>query len=1124
MKPLRRCSLLTDTLFGPRASASLSRYALQLGLLMCLSACDSLPPLSFSELAVNEALGDLDADGYRVCPSGLSSTEQAQAGCDCDDSSPAIHPHIQELCDSIDNDCSGSPDDGPGYYAQWRDTDGDGWGNPLLERWCDQPLAEYAPLSDDCNDAAKSIHPYAREFCDTIDNDCDAEVDESAEFLPYFRDADNDGYGTSEETVEDCKPPLGFSALSGDCLDDNSAVHPYTLETCENGLDDNCDGYLDCPTDPLEPAQSDPDGDGTGYQTDCDSSDNGVYPGSLELCDEKDNDCDGTVDNASEQTWYLDEDGDGWGSDSIELLLRECDLVGLTTQSGDCDDKDVSVSPSSMEICDGIDNDCDGELPLVEQDKDGDGYRGCEGDCDDESSSIHPSSDELCNGLDDNCDGMIAESVNEIPNNDLDEDCNGRDALIIQVSAGKDHALALDDDGKVWAWGNNSYGQLGDGTYTEQFAPVLVQGVWDVAALAAGGQFSVAAKRDGSVWAWGDNPSLVLGSDTIEYTPIPIQVSGIGDVIALSAGWEHTMALTQDGRVWVWGDNGYGQLGNGDGQHTSMAIPAPVEISNKVQRIAAGDFSSFALDENNALWVWGNNADGQLGIPPSQSQIAGIPKLITSISSVISIASGSNHTVAVTEDGRVWTWGDNGSGQLGTGYFGAGTWSVEPLSGVTKAVLASAGTEFSAVSLEDGTVMAFGRNKNGQLGDGSTVNISSPVEVQEIHNATQLSLGFNFSLALTETQTTLAWGYNPNGQAGRGFSSETPHSPSGVQLPSDIVKVDASYHSSRAITSDGALWSWGENYYANLGTGDYINHSEPVLIAGLDNIIDVSSNGVTTLAAKSDGSVWFFGDGQVTPLQVTGLSSIISVAVGGSHFLALRTNGNVYSWGLNQSGQLGNGTYDADETPTRITTLSNVVEISAGRIHSLARTSDGKVWGWGAAGQSGFDSNGDTLRPTQIALLTTASGISAGDLHSVVMLADGTVYTFGTNSYGQLCRSTAYELPEEVPTLRNAVAISAGDYNTLVLKGDGSVWGCGDNGYAVVSGDVASISGKIYTPIRVSDLVVSVEGAPDQLIKRLSVGSYHAILVEGSGMLSWGNNYYGQLGLGIDTWTPQPVL
>ena len=212
---------------------------------------------------------------------------------------------------------------------------------------------------------------------------------------------------------------------------------------------------------------------------------------------------------------------------------------------------------------------------------------------------------------------------------------------VISIAAGGYHSLVVKTDGTVWAWGGNVYGQLGNGTYTDSFTPLQVKGDLGIAFLqqvkvvAAGGNYSLALGDDGGmnqVFAWGDNFSGQLGDGTTSTSSFPRQVLGLPDstfaqnrIIAIAAGGSHSMALTTAGEVWTWGANHAGQLGNGSTSNSS--VPGPVVLTNaqgqplKIVAIAAGLVHCLALADDGTLWAWGANMSGQLGVNPADTQV-----------------------------------------------------------------------------------------------------------------------------------------------------------------------------------------------------------------------------------------------------------------------------------------------------------------------------------------------------------------------------------------------------------------------------------------------------------------------------------------------------------------------
>ncbi|MEE2750492.1 MAG: MopE-related protein [Myxococcota bacterium] len=430
------------------------------------------------------AVVDADLDGY---PESV----------DCDDDDPDVHPGAEEHCDGVDEDCDSLVDEEPVDGSTWyADADGDGHGgSDFSQVSCEQPDG-YVDSDLDCDDLEALVYPDAPESCDGLDNDCDGAVDEDAiDEGTFYIDIDGDGYGSAVFSEVACTASSGFADNALDCDDADSAIHPGAIEAdcsdpvdyncdgsvgfedsdadgyaaCEDcddsdpavspdasetcdGVDEDCDGEIDNDASDATTLYADSDGDGFGGQqfviqscddvsgyvadgSDCDDVDANSYPGGSEICDGLDNDCDGTADEGVLYSWYQDVDGDGYG-DSSAATVEACSAPpGYTANSDDCDDSNAQANPGSYEICDGVDNDCDGQSDeagaLGEStfyaDSDADGYgdaastvSACEaptsyvsdsGDCDDASASISPAATETCDGVDNNCDGAVDEAT-----------------------------------------------------------------------------------------------------------------------------------------------------------------------------------------------------------------------------------------------------------------------------------------------------------------------------------------------------------------------------------------------------------------------------------------------------------------------------------------------------------------------------------------------------------------------------------------------------------------------------------------------------------------------------------------------------------------------------------------
>jgi alpha-tubulin suppressor-like RCC1 family protein len=301
---------------------------------------------------------------------------------------------------------------------------------------------------------------------------------------------------------------------------------------------------------------------------------------------------------------------------------------------------------------------------------------------------------------------------------------------VTNVAAGNEHSLALKSDGTVWAWGSNSNGQLGDGTLIDELTPVQVSqasGMTNVTAIAAGFNFSVALRSDGTVYAWGSNTFGQLGNNTTTDSKTPVAI--IGGVTAIAAGVDHTVALTTAGVVWTWGNNSKGQLGNGSTVNSSIPLVAGSSILTPAVAISAGNQFTVALLNNYLstwLWAWGSNNTGQLGNGTNVD--SAYPVQVSGLANMTAVASGDNHSISVKYDGTVWAWGNNANGQMGDG-----TTSPRPVpvqvNTLTGVQGITAGNQNSFASTTAGTVFAWGDNLFAQLGNGVGPDQLSPVTV-----------------------------------------------------------------------------------------------------------------------------------------------------------------------------------------------------------------------------------------------------------------------------------------------------------------------------------------------------------------------------------------------------------
>jgi len=327
-----------------------------------------------------------------------------------------------------------------------------------------------------------------------------------------------------------------------------------------------------------------------------------------------------------------------------------------------------------------------------------------------------------------------------------------------RLAGGGAHSLAIKTDGSLWAWGDNQYGQLGDGTTTNRLTPVQV--LTGVAAVAVGDLHSLALKTDGSLWAWGVNGDGELGDGTTTQRLTPVQV--LTGVAAVAAGGYHSLALKTDGSLWAWGSNSGGELGDG----TTTQRLTPVQVLTGVAAVAAGGYHSLALKTDDSLWSWGGNWAGELGDGTTTNRLTPV-QVLTGVAAVV---GGNAHTLAIKTDGSLWAWGWNWYGELGDGTTTQRLTPVQVLTGV--AAVAGGGSHTLAIKT-DGSLWAWGWNGYGELGDGSRTQRLTPVQVLTGVAAVAAG-GCCHTLALKNDGGLWAWGWNGFGQLGDGTTANRP--------------------------------------------------------------------------------------------------------------------------------------------------------------------------------------------------------------------------------------------------------------------------------------------------------------------------------------------------------------
>jgi len=628
------------------------------------------------------------------------------------------------------------------------------------------------------------------------------------------------------------------------------------------------------------------------------------------------------------------------------------------------------------------------------------------------------------------------------------------------------YTIAVTSDYKLFTWGNNTGGYLGVSDTVHRSSPVqLGTNSWN-GVVCATGRASYAVRSDNTLWGWGDEANYgALGlSSTVNKYSSPVQLASGMLVSKIIATIDTTWILRTDGALFGWGYNNVGQLGQSDTVNRS----SPVQIgSYSFTSVAANSTAAVGIMYENKplpnLFAWGAtplngqsvNTSSPAQISTSLAQTVSSPTQIGT-SSWTSISAGLSNSFAIRSDYKLYSWGDNS--QLQSGY-------ITPATALGTASNTNNNAQ-SYVRSTDNALIIWGSNASGEIGDSTTVNRSSPV---------QLGLGFGNSQFKKIARAKVATlGYT------------------------------------LGIKTDGTLWSWGNNAGGQLGISLTTNRSSPVQVGTLTNWSDVAAGPSHALAIKSDGSLWGWG------LNTSGQAGVLSwakVSSGSSHTLALRSDGQLYGWGSNTVGQIGDSSTANRSSPVQLGTGFSWNNIAAGINTSAAIRGDSLLFTWGnnANGALGLGDTANRSSPVQVGL-SNWSQISTRDYMAGITY-DNRLFTWGTNSGYQLGDGTTNlrSSPVQVGTSSYTSVTAGGSFMAAIRIDSGLfIWGTNTNGQLGLN-DVALRS----QPTQIGSSSWSVISASNNA---------HTLAVTTDGKLySWGNNLFSQLGLNDTVNRSSPV-
>jgi len=438
------------------------------------------------------------------------------------------------------------------------------------------------------------------------------------------------------------------------------------------------------------------------------------------------------------------------------------------------------------------------------------------------------------------------------------------------ISAGNNHSLIIRDDGTVWAWGFNIYGQVGDGTVVQRNTAVQVSGLTNVQQVEGGGSHSLALDTDGAVWAWGYNGYGALGDGSGSHRYTPVKVSSLTDIVQLSAGECHSVALKSDGTLWTFGRNEWGTLG--DGTRTRRYAPVKVNNLTGITQVSAGDHHTLALKSDGTVWSWGYNDSGQLG--DGTRNLRTSPVKVQGLSDIKQISAGAGNSFALKSDGSIWAWGAGGNGQLGDG---TSTYRDTPIkiNSLVDIVYIIAGDTCAFAIKSDGTVWSWGYNGSGRLGDGTTTGRMNPVMITGLADVIGIAPGYQHAMALKSDGTLWTWGGNIYGQIGDGTTTQR-NAP--VRVDVDFSPFKPAFE----MTSE-----------ANINLND-INAQKNFTVEGTMKAVDGVKN-YLKLVIKNNG--------ELVSTRTLGLNNPSGTDAKGDYIQATMSGANITSQPINLSSQ-----------------------------------------------------------------------------------------------------------------------------------------------------------------------------------------------------------------------------
>lgn len=530
------------------------------------------------------------------------------------------------------------------------------------------------------------------------------------------------------------------------------------------------------------------------------------------------------------------------------------------------------------------------------------------------------------------------------------------------VATGETHTCGITLAGDLKCWGNNVYGQIGVGTYSSETdpptTPTIIDSGTPYSKVATGAYHTCAITTGETMKCWGDNSYGQLGNGTTTPSSSPVSVTSLSGVVDVVAGTFHTCVLLNNDDVKCWGDNTYGQLG----QLLDVNSSSPISVftsdvySTDILSLSAGSYHNCAVfSQTGEMRCWGNNSVGQLGTGTDYR--VRVPALVEK--NMVTVASGINHSCGITSSGAIRCWGTNSYGQLGDGTTYSRSAPVEVIA--SGAVKIAVGEYFSCAVMTDGKLLCWGYNGYSRLGDGTTTSRLRPTAVIS-SGVADISLGVDHGCALLTSGEVRCWGNNTtSGKVGNNSTSIQSTPVSVIASGASQVSVSETHSCARVGTD---LYCWGDNTSGQFGNGTNLNSKVPTWV--LSNIQHIASGNSYSCGILSGylncwglNSSYQLGTGNTinssTPVIVDGTNTYSQVSANYTHTCAITTTDQkLKCWGQNNKYQIANSGSGLT-TPTTITTEA-VLQNSVGYYHTcfITTANDLKCMGTNGSGQLGL--------------------------------------------------------------------------------------------------------------------------------------------------------------------------